>query len=544
MTRNTVIGGLLLPLLLGCNGLIADATGPRSSTGETTDPPFDPSVCETAAPSVGETPLRRLTNAQFRATVRAALGLETLPEDVTRRLDEIPDGRAGGFASTTDAPTPEVLGRYVDIAEDLAAAWMARRGSDACSASDIACARAELTALGPRLFRRPLESSTQRDELEDYVGIWDALRPDVGAEAALETAVAAMLASPSFIYHAEPVVVDAAVGALVPLEPFALANRLAFLVWQAPPDDALMDAAAAGQLGDAAGVETTVRRMIADARFGRTLDTFFADWLGLAELEGLESADEAFTEELRAELRNETLGFVRHVVVNGDARLDTLLTAPFTVGTAEVAALYGAPPPDADGIIELDASERAGLLTHASFLAQFGVVYPEVHRGLWVRNNLLCDAPPPPPPDVPPAGAAERLSTDPCQGCHVRMDPIGFAFAEYDALGRFRPAAAPELPVEPAVHSPDGSLPEDLVGPISGPRELAERLAGSGHVSACVATQWYRYAAGRQETAADGCAVLDMGARFAESGGDLRELVVTIATSEAFRFRSVDDLSL
>jgi hypothetical protein len=123
------------------------------------------------------------------------------------------------------------------------------------------------------------------------------------------------------------------------------------------------------------------------------------------------------------------------------------------------------------------------------------------------------------------------------------MDPIGFGFADYDALGRFRPESAPELPVEPAILSPDGVLPADLVGPISGPRELAERLAASPEVHSCVATQWYRYAAGRAETASDGCAVLDLGTRFVESNGDLRELVVAIATSDVFRFRSVEELS-
>jgi hypothetical protein len=461
-----------------------------------------------------------------------------------RRLDEIPDGRAGGFASTTDAPTPEVMRRYLEIGEALAAAWMARRATDACDAAASACARAELAAIGPRLFRRPLEASPARDELGDYVAIYETLVADVGADAALETAVAAMIVSPSFIYHAEPVVPDAAIGSLVPLDPYALANRLSYLLWQSPPDEALLGAAADGRLTDGAGVEAQVRRMIDDSRFTRTLDTFFADWLGLSELASLESADPAFTSELRSALRAETLGFVEHVVVSGDARLDTLLTASFTIGTPEVAAIYGAPAPDADGVIALDPMERAGILTQASFLAQHGVIFPEVHRGLWVRANLLCDPPPPPPADIEPAGAAARLSTEPCKSCHQRMDPLGFGFAEYDALGRFRPESAPELPVAPAVLSPDGALDADVVGPISGPRELAERLAGSAQVHACVAKQWYRYATGRNESASDACTVLDLGASFAESGGDLRELLVAIATSDAFRFRSADELSL
>ncbi|MGE0788085.1 MAG: DUF1592 domain-containing protein [Sandaracinaceae bacterium] len=543
MTRTQTNRWLLALLLLGCNGMITAPEGERPVPPTTMMPTIDAAYCETVPSRVGAAPLRRLTRAQYETTALAALGIDTLPEDAVRRLGEIPDGRSGGFASTTDAPTPEILARYVDIAEDLAVAWMAARPASACDATDAACVEREIATLAPRLFRRPLEVSAERDELADYVGIWDALRADVGAEPALETAVAALLASPSFVYHAEPVLADDATGELVPLDPYALANRLSFLIWQAPPDAALIAAASEGHLADADGVAAEARRMIADARFAGTLDTFFADWLGLAELDGVESTDPTFTPELRAALRDETLSFVRRVVTEEDARFETLLTAPYTVGTPEVAEFYGAPPPDADGVIELDASERSGLLTQAGFLAQFAV-YPEVHRGLWVRTNLLCDPPNPPPLDPPPSTAAERLSTEPCRSCHERMDTIGFAFADYDIFGRFRPELAPELPMEPAILMAGGRIPEGLVGELADPRELAERLGTSPHVESCVATQWYRYAVGRAETDADGCAVLGMGARFTDSGGDVRELIVAIATSDAFRFRSTQDLTL
>jgi hypothetical protein len=114
------------------------------------------------------------------------------------------------------------------------------------------------------------------------------------------------------------------------------------------------------------------------------------------------------------------------------------------------------------------------------------------------------------------------------------MDLIGFGWADYDALGRYRPDEAPDYPAPPSVEHT--SYDPALGGTFDNPRELADRLAGSEHVHTCVATQWFRYATGRAEQAQDGCAMRAIADRFAE-GGDLRGLMRDLALSETFRVR-------
>ena len=286
--------------------------------------------------------------------------------------------------------------------------------------------------------------------------------------------------------------------------------------------------------------------MLADPRASRAIRSFHAQWLRLDELEGVESGDAAFTPELRESMREETLGFLEHVVREGDGSLGTMLSADWTIGAARVAEHYGAAAPAAGtGRIALDAGERAGILTHASILTQFGDVYPEIHRGLFVRANLLCDSPPPPPEGIVPAGAATRLSTEPCRPCHQRMDLIGFGFADFDALGRYAPrdAEARAADPQPDLRSPDGSLEASITGEFETPRELADRLADSSDVRSCVSTQWIRFATGRREQGRDACNVLALRNAFEESGGDVRALMRSIALSPGFRVRAASELT-
>ena len=303
-----------------------------------------------------------------------------------------------------------------------------------------------------------------------------------------------------------------------------------------PPDDALLDAAEAGRLDTPEGVETEVRRMAADDRVERQLASFYGQWMHLEQVRELIRDDPEWTPGLRDRLLQETHDFVTHVTRHGDGTLRELLTADYTLGDAELAAHYGADAPDADGKIALDPTQRAGLLTQAGIMAELGTVFPEIHRGFWIRTNFLCDPPPPPPADVELDPDVDRLSTSPCVNCHERMDPIGHGFDVFDDLGRHRPERASDIA---EVVSPDGALEPSVVGTFDGPRELAERLAGSTDVEDCVSVQWFRYATGRWEDEADACSILSIRESFTASGGDMTALAVAIATSVPFRSRSL-----
>ncbi len=167
-----------------------------------------------------------------------------------------------------------------------------------------------------------------------------------------------------------------------------------------------------------------------------------------------------------------------------------------------------------------------------------------MYRGKFVREMLLCQPPPPPPPDIPPApkvsstaSTRERLAqheVDPdCSGCHQLLDPIGFAFEHYDAIGRYR-----ETDGNQAIDA-RGELVAagDITGPVDGVNELASLLAGSQRVDECMARQWFRHVFSRLETGADACSVEQLVAQFRESSNNLNALPYAIVTTDAFRYR-------
>jgi hypothetical protein len=164
-----------------------------------------------------------------------------------------------------------------------------------------------------------------------------------------------------------------------------------------------------------------------------------------------------------------------------------------------------------------------------------------------VRERILCDPLPPPPPNVdttppdpdPNLTTRERFAihsaSSECAMCHRRIDGIGFGFETYDALGRYR-AEENGIPID-ASGSIFGARDESLSAPFNGAIELTTRLARSDQVRDCIATQWYRYAFGRIESEADTCSVRQAKSRFASEGGNLRELLVGLTLTDAFRYR-------
>lgn len=527
---------LLLTALFvsACNGSIADPANLQPGTDPGPwgpgDPPPTLDECLEREASVGVSPLRRLTRAQLRNALIDVLELESLPAETEAQIVELPDGREGGFDSTAGAPSSEALRGYIAIAETLAPQVVA---SASCTIEETGCAHELLSNLGRRLYRRSLEPQ----ELNELIGIYDAFVDTDGPNVAAQTAVTALIASPNFVYHAEPVLEDRAEGTTLMLDPHAIANRLSFFLWNSVPDETLLQAAESGALDTEEGIAAEVERMLADEKTKRQVRSFYGQWLHLDGVAELTRDNPAWTPELRDKLVEEAYDFVNHVMREGDHTLAELLTASYTIGDDTIAEHYGAASPDGDGRIELNPAERSGLLTHAGVLAELGTVFPEIHRGAWVRGNFLCDPPPAPPADVELDPEVRRLETQPCAGCHIRMDPIGYGLAAFDDMGRFDAALAASAP-QPEVISPDDTLDPSVVGTFETPRELGERLAGSPDVEDCVSVQWFRYALGRWESEGDACAVVAMQDEFTRSGGDLHALAGALARSVAFRTRS------
>ncbi len=534
----------LFLVLTACNGVIGDGGSAAGSVPGDRDgspgPILDLECDEGAGFTVGHTPLRRLTAEQYRLTVRDLLGVEALDADTVRTLSLVPDGQVETFASTTLAPDTENVRSYLTLAEDLAAGARSRglESLVSCDRSDEACARSFIEDFGRRAFRRPV-TSIDDALVDDYLALYREELSATDADTAFETLLTAMLLSPHFLYHAETADLDAAVGELAPLDGYSVASRLSFLIWSAGPDDALLDAAEVGDLSDARGVEEQVRAMLDDPRARNGMRSFHEQWLRLSRTKGLERDDPQWRDGMGDTLREEALRFVEHVVFEGEGTLRELFTASYSFPGEGVAELYGVEAAAVPfGRVELDPESRAGILTQPALMAQFGSLFPEVHRGLFVREQLLCDPLPAPPPNVVDLPVEDRTVTSPCSGCHLSMDPIGFGFAAYDDLGRFRPENARQGEVRDTGRLAD----PNILGTFDSVPELAENLARSSDIEHCATVQWVRYATGRHVEAEDACGVDRIEAAFRESGGDIGELLVAIATSEGFRARHVSEL--
>lgn len=510
--------------------------GSDDGSGESGDGPDATSECDGAPISVGVTPMRRLTRTEYNNTVRDLLGDTSAPASLFS-----PDEVVGGFAANSVASLSKgQLDAYVAAAEALSATAVGANWGSlvACDPEDQPCLHSFVETFGRRAFRRPLSPT----ELEGYTDLLDETFDGADGTVAIEVVLQAMLLSPSFLYRVEGE--DAGDGGLVAVTGYELASRLSYFLWASMPDDELLDLAAAGMLEDDATLEEQARRMLQDPRSRDALESFHLQWLSIEELEDRVKDPALFPEwdaELAQSMTQETLAFTEAVVRDGDGRLETLLTASWSVIDADLAELYGVEPNGAGfSRTELDPSERSGILTHASVLAGSAHAAENswVYRGLFVREKLLCDELPPPPAGVDTNNTNDpgRLDAPECAGCHILLDPLGQGFDAYSPVGTFRVTDESGESVDGAGSVTDISEIGDFVGPV----ELGEGLSTHRRVLDCVATQWFRYATRRHEADADACALEELQARFDASDGDIRELAVSLVTSPSFRFRSHD----
>lgn len=498
---------------------------------------------EHAAPA----PLRRLTNEEYNNTIRDLLG------DTSRPADAFPPDEAiGGFENNTVAPiTLNIVERTLETAEALSTRAVTHIDTFApcpTGKDPLVCARGFIDAFGRRAYRRPLSE----DERATLLGLFADKEKRAGYVRAIALVLKTILVSPHFLYRPEPA--DAGTKAR-PLSGYEIATRLSYFLWASTPDETLLDAAAAGKLATRQDVERAARRMIAAPQAVDGIRSFFRQWL---ELRMLTTASKspvlypAFSPELKEAMVEETLRFATHAVLQGGDSVTTLLTSKKSFVNGPLAKLYGVPAPNGEGfvLVDLPPNQRAGLLTQAavmSVLAGAEDTSPML-RGKFVREKLLCERIRPPPAGItilPPAPDPKRTKKDrfkqhradpSCAFCHDKLDPPGFAFEHYDAIGAFRLMDGPAN--IDATGDLEGTIDAD--GPITGAVGLAERLSASPQVRRCMVTQWFRAGLGRVERSEDKTSIDVLYQAFARSGFDLRELIVAIVTSDAFRYGGFD----
>jgi hypothetical protein len=483
--------------------------------------------CEDGSIAVGQTPLRRLTRREYDATVRDLLGDTSSPAQAF-----VADEKRNGYESNVSAVDSLQVDQYRLAARDLASTAAATFDTLVpCDRSDTACAESFIVNFGKRAYRRPLDD----EERTGYVEMYEEVRDDASADEALQLVVQTMLMSPHFLYHVEVGEADS-----TQLTEYEVASRLSYFIWGTMPDDDLFAAADAGDLGDRDGIEAAARRMLEDERAEDMLASFSSQWLLLGEVGDVVRDTTVFPDwdpALFAAMREETQTFIEEVVLRGDGKLDTLLTANYSYVAPDLAAHYGVTPGDDElGRTELP-QERAGLLTQGALLVSHA--YPTeaswVHRGKLVRERFLCGELPPPPPDVDfdNVNDPNRLERAECKGCHLLMDPIGTGFDRYDATGRYRTEDA-EGEAIPA----GGEVYANEIGEFDSVTELATSLAQSDEVRECVAEQLGTFALGRQLDEEDECSRDAILTAFRDSEFNVRDLMVAIVVSDAFRHRA------
>jgi hypothetical protein len=300
-------------------------------------------------------------------------------------------------------------------------------------------------------------------------------------------------------------------------------------------------------------------RLLNDKRSREAVRSFYRQFLSLDEFERLSKSPEAYPEfrpTMPNEWRDSLYAFVEHVFWEGDGRLETLLTSPKMILSDGLAKLYGLQPAP-DRMYTGKAGERIGLLTQPGLMALQSNPEPDqtpvITRGLFVRERLLCEELPLPPdgatdnlPMLPPnltprERLAEYVKPMTCAGCHKFFNPIGFALDAYDGLGRFR-LTENGRPVDASGEILAFSDGADAVGKFNNAEELVKLVAPSQQLRRCTEISFFRYGMGRSPVEADGCSLRAITEAFEASKGDLRQLLVAIATSDTFRHQLVEEV--
>jgi hypothetical protein len=446
--------------------------------------------------------------------------------------------------SAAGVESVQLAAEWVSSNADLDALVRCTDGAGAAR-PELDCAREAALRLGEALFRRPLLAA-EEDVLLRFIDA--GLPPHEGLGMAIEV----MLQSPQALYlDAQPAAED---DALQPwLDDWALASRLSYFLTDAPPDAALRAAAASGALRTRAGVAAEAARLVGSARTVPVVVRFHEDWLHLYRLATVPKDPALYPlwdADLEQGMRDEQALFVGEVVWMGGGRLDDLLTDPAGWVDPTLAGLFGLPAGGAGWRrVEHDGAQRGGVLTRPAFLAahSYAASSSPVRRGAWVLEELLCQdlSPPPginttlPEESVDAPTIRERLAIhreDPaCAGCHDAMDPIGFSFEHYDAIGAWRTSWESGIPVDAT-----GSL-TDPAGSFDGAVELTELLVRSDRVKACYARRWFEYGIGRSAEPEDACSLDQLARRFVEADGDIRSLLIDVTLTDAFLRREAID---
>lgn len=481
----------------------------------------------------------RLTHDQWENSVKDILHLAALP----------------GLSSTFE---PSVLGSTDFSNNEIVLTVTSSLWSSYQSASETVAAQATgstqaltslysgtdkdgfITTFGRRAFRRPLTPA----EVTSYGAIYDqgAMSTATGTAFAKGAAlvIRAMLQSPHFLYRSEL----GAVGA--PLTGYELASKLSFWLRNTTPNDALLDAAGAGQLDTPDGAVTIATQMLGEPAASEMMHRFTGELFHFDRFRNIDKAGvQGYSTALNAELEAAAYAFFDRIYSQNLGVRDILTTTHGFVGTG-LAPLYGATAPSGGMLAEQDLGPtRAGYFSQIPFLALYAINNnpDSIHRGLSINLDMLCADPGLPEiqlPTIPPQGAGETNRelissiTDGCGDCHESIiNPIGFAYEEFDGMGRFRDMDNGE-PVDTT-----GSYPfQEGVQSYANAAELSTLMANGKQAHQCYSKKIAGFAMQRDIIVADMPLLETMGATSIATGSTIKQVMLELVRNDAYRVRA------
>jgi hypothetical protein len=587
---------LLIAVLTGCTGRISEWVSPSPSgsgggtnaTGGGTNAagggstPYDPSfACDPNATAISATPIRRLSKAQWTASLNTFFSPLTTAQRTTifaavqAQLDLVPPD-SNPFSARSDTlitqshvdATFEVavgLAQAVDADDTMVAKMVSVCGSGSTRASlaDSTCLKKVVDYFGHKAFRRPLTAA----EETDFITFYGTLGSD-----GFTGLIARLLLHPDFYYELDEEGVRVAgtegVDATYKLTDEERLNKLTFLFWEAPADDVTLAAASGKDL------EAVLDLVLSDPRAQTGLATYYKTWLQLDQLPGVPSMEtpafDAFAaglnigvsgHDLRGDMVQEVVDLGLFYTLTTPGHYEDLLESNYSFARSQdLAGIYGVAPWDgtATNLVPFVPGDRSGLLSRAAMLVSGSEVTRPVIKGKKVRMQVLCDALSPPPaslmikPLTPDPTLTQRqivetaTASATCQACHGEMNPIGFASEGYDSLGRKRTnelkydaqgnvvnQLAVTTSSTPVITGPnDPAMVKDIV-------ELAQKIDASGKGQRCFVQQTFRFTYGRLEAGSDSCDLESMRTKLTQQGGGLKEMFKELVRRDSFLERKI-----
>jgi hypothetical protein len=499
-----------------------------------------------------QTPLkvavRRLTESQYRHTIADVFGPQV---KVEARFE--PEKREEGLlaiGSSQLSLTSAGLEQYFALAgaisrqvlgSDQRAAAVPCKPANADQA-DEACTRRFVAQYGERLFRRPLTEPEIRSRIDIAAAGVAQLHDFYGG---LELSLTSLLVAPEFLFRVETAEPDPAQPGQYRLDAYTKAARLSFLFWDTAPDPELLEAARSGALHTSAGLQSQLGRLASSPRYAQGARAFFADVLQLDGFDNL-IKDPAiypkFSQAVSDSAREQTLRTTIELLIKQQRDYRELFTSNDTYVNRYLASVYQIPFVSANEWAPYrfpDSSERAGILTQASFLSLFahpGTSSP-TRRGIKIHEIFMCEMTPDPPADVDFSKVKDskegtvrgrlldHMQNTGCTACHRRSDPPGLALEHFDGMGQLRTA--------------ENGVPIDVSAELNGKkfvgaRGLAEFLREDPRVPACMVRDVFAYGVGRKTDDRDEDYLAGQAKQFAANGYRVPDLMMQVAATPEF----------